>query len=100
VSNLAMAAVAAYLFRVVHTDFAYSFLINFIEINVYLFVFNLVPIPPLDGSHVLFALLPGDTWQLQAQLSRYGFLLLMVLVFFVPSFLAVPASAIMRMLML
>jgi len=100
VSNLVMAAVAAYLFRVVHTDFAYSFLINFIEINVYLFVFNLVPIPPLDGSHVLFALLPGDTWQLQAQLSRYGFLLLMVLVFFVPSFLAVPASAIMRMLML
>jgi Zn-dependent protease len=100
VSNLVMAALAAFFLKTVNTDFALSFLFNFIEINVYLFVFNLIPIPPLDGSHVLFALLPGDNWQLQVQLSRYGFVILMVLVFFVPSFLLVPANAIMRMLLL
>jgi len=99
VSNLVLAAVAAFALKAVNTTFAFEYLINFISINVYLFVFNLIPIPPLDGSHVLFALLPGDSRGLQMQLSRYGFLILMLLIFFVPGLLEVPAQAIMGMLL-
>jgi Zn-dependent protease len=54
-------------------------------------VFNLIPIPPLDGSHVLFALLPGDHWQLRAQLSQYGFLILLVVIWAAPQIIRVPA---------
>ena len=51
-----------------------------IQINVVLGIFNLIPIPPLDGSKILAALLPGrQNWLYQ--LETYGAILLIVLVF-------------------
>jgi Zn-dependent protease len=49
-------------------------------INLVLAVFNCIPIPPLDGSHLLAAMLPPRAAFQYAQLSRYGMLLLFVLV--------------------
>ncbi len=47
-------------------------------------VFNLFPIPPLDGSKVLFAFLPPQVaWRWRPILEQYGFILLL-LVFFLP----------------
>jgi Zn-dependent protease len=100
-SNLLLAVLGAVLLRVgaiSESEFMLNFLFFFIQINVLLFVFNLIPIPPLDGSHVLFALLPGDNLQLQMQLSRYGFLLLMAVIFLAPSVIRGPAGAITRFL--
>ena len=48
-------------------------------INLVLAVFNLIPIPPLDGSHVVAALLPPQAHYHYAQLERYGMLLLFAL---------------------
>jgi len=48
-------------------------------VNLVLAVFNLIPIPPLDGSHVVGALLPPRLHWQWVQLERYGFLLLFVL---------------------
>jgi Zn-dependent protease len=48
-------------------------------INLVLAVFNLIPIPPLDGSHVIGALLPPRAAYQYAQLERYGMLLLFAL---------------------
>lgn len=98
-SNLLLAIIGALLVRFVQTDLMFSFLLNFIQINVLLFVFNLIPIPPLDGSHILFALLPGNNINLQMQLGRYGFLLLMAVIFFAPGVIRVPAAAILQMLL-
>jgi Zn-dependent protease len=56
----------------------------FILINIVLMIFNLLPIPPLDGSKVLFAFLPPrQAWQWRPMLEQYGFILLLIL-FFVP----------------
>ena len=57
---------------------------TFVWINLVLMIFNLFPIPPLDGSKVLFAFLPPRTvWQWRPILEQYGFILL-ILVFFIP----------------
>jgi Zn-dependent protease len=54
----------------------------FVLINLLLMVFNLIPIPPLDGSGVLFAFLPPQTaWQLRPILAQYGLLFLLLLIF-------------------
>ncbi len=52
---------------------------RFLLINVLLGVFNLIPIPPLDGSAILANLLPGRLRRAYAQIGRYGFVLLMLL---------------------
>ncbi|MDQ3248674.1 MAG: site-2 protease family protein [Chloroflexota bacterium] len=100
VSNLLLAIVGLLLLRfdLPLGVFAIDFLGRFIGINVALFVFNLIPIPPLDGSHILFALLPGDTFQLRAQLSQYGFLLLFAVIFLVPGLINGPIQAVLGVL--
>lgn len=50
--------------------------------NVLLGVFNLVPIPPLDGSKVLFAVLPDSLHQMRVFLERNGFFILLIFIFF------------------
>lgn len=51
-------------------------------INVLLAIFNLVPIPPLDGSKVLFAFLPPQLNNVRDFLNRFGFPLLLLFIFF------------------
>lgn len=65
-----------------------GFINDFISIIVYanilLAVFNLVPIPPLDGSKLLYALLPDtqNMMQFKVNLERYGFMILLFFIFF------------------
>jgi len=93
-SNLALAAVCAIGFRILWAngiDPDNTSAINMLQLvfatgialNVILLVFNLIPIPPLDGSHVLFDVLDPRTSQaLRGMMNQYGILLLVVLVFF------------------
>jgi Zn-dependent protease len=101
VSNLLLAIIGALLLRLdlVGPGIGLQFFAIFVQINVLLFVFNLIPIPPLDGSHILFALLPGDTFNLRMQLSQWGFLLLFVVIFFFDGIITVPARFLLNMLL-
>ncbi|MBD3182461.1 site-2 protease family protein [Candidatus Poribacteria bacterium] len=51
-------------------------------INIILLVFNMIPIPPLDGSRVVEGLLPDKYAEEYSKIGRYGFLILMGLMFF------------------
>jgi Zn-dependent protease len=89
-SNLVLAALGAIPFRlliaadVAVPDVVINVLFYFVVINVALMLFNLVPIPPLDGSKVMFSMMsPRRVWQWRPTLEQYGFLLL-IFVAFVP----------------
>jgi len=67
-------------------------------INLILAFFNLIPIPPLDGSHVLFHLLPSDLAVKYRAFGRYGILVLVGMLFFFPKAFEVllwPVTALM-----
>lgn len=50
-----------------------------ITLNITLGIFNLIPIPPLDGNHVLTAILPGPMTKFNAVIGRYGMVILLAL---------------------
>lgn len=54
-----------------------------VAINLLLMVFNLMPIPPLDGSRLLFALFPEKLYRYRNFFERYGFVLVILFIFFV-----------------
>ncbi len=64
--------------------FLYLNLFNFILINVFLALFNLLPIPPFDGSHIMEGLLPDNAARKYGELRKYGFLLVIILIVVVP----------------
>jgi Zn-dependent protease len=51
-------------------------------INLSLAIFNLVPIPPLDGSKILFSLFPLNALRYRETIEKYSFVLIIILVFF------------------
>ena len=62
-----------------------------ILVNVMLGLFNLLPIPPLDGSKVLFDLLPAGQTEIRNTLEKYGFVILIAIIFFGITFLGAVA---------
>lgn len=81
VSNLILATVASLIaHRVQPGSGLFHFLVVFMQLNVGLFVFNLVPIPPLDGSRVLYAFLPESAQRVMDQIEPYGFFVIFGLV--------------------
>ncbi len=86
-SNLILAAAAAiplrYLLASESLDLPIlvQVLAIFIRINLLLMVFNLIPIPPLDGSKVMFAFMDRRTeYQVRPVLEQYGLVILIVLI--------------------
>jgi Zn-dependent protease len=65
-----------------------AFVISVIAVNLVLAIFNLMPIPPLDGSKILFAFLPFSmAVRLRNMIEPYGFIAIIIFVFFFWQFL-------------
>jgi Zn-dependent protease len=75
----------------------------FVEINVFLFIFNLLPVPPLDGWRVLLGLVPPrNAWELRRIESQYGQYIPLVFIVFIlflgPKIIGPIATPILRLL--
>lgn len=84
-SNFLLAWVLAVIYRTL--PFSYegavaSILSYAIWINLSLGVFNLIPIPPLDGSHILEFFIPPHQLEWMYRLQQYGFILLLFIIMF------------------
>jgi len=100
-SNLLVAIIFAVISRLLlaqglteFTGTLYVLVTVIVKVNISLAIFNLLPIPPLDGAGVLFSVLPRGTEQIQQFLNKYGIYILIALVFSGLNFL----SPIMRVL--
>lgn len=88
-SNFILALLIALVFALIPATIASSWSLDFINlirilisVNVALGIFNLLPIPPLDGSKVLFALLPPGKNEIRTFLERYSLIIFFFLIFF------------------
>jgi Zn-dependent protease len=79
-SNLALAVCFAFLLRLGFANVGLVKLAYYgVSINIFLALFNLIPIPPLDGSHLLAAVLPRDLNRVYRHLEPVGFILILIL---------------------
>lgn len=81
-SNIILALLFAIAYRLFPSPDLFLYFYSFIFTNLALAFFNLLPIPPLDGSQVFLNLLsPDQSHQWRQALSRYGYLILFLLLF-------------------
>jgi Zn-dependent protease len=99
-SNFVLALLSAVVLRLVIYqgvgEFTFLLLQRMVELNIVLGVFNLVPIPPLDGSRLLSIFLPQKHQGIVYFLDQYGIFILLALLIFAPGLLTPFFNAIIR----
>jgi Zn-dependent protease len=84
-SNIGIAIVFGLIVRFGYGSIPDSFIIPALQVvivNLSLAIFNLIPIPPLDGSKIVFGLLPFRFSQIRWQLERYSMILVFIIILF------------------
>ena len=88
-TNIALAGIAALVLKAIPlAELGTLFFTSVIITNLALAVFNLIPVPPLDGHHVLFALIPEQFNHIKNFLRQYSFIILIIFVMYGWKFIA------------
>ncbi len=100
-SNIALAICFGLLIRFATGLFpvgAITIFAMIVLVNISLAIFNLIPIPPLDGSKILFAFLPLHLSHVREMLERYGFVLVIIFVITLSHFLVPAVSGLFHLI--
>jgi len=81
-SNISLALLAGGLARLVSSPAFFSALASACLINLGLAFFNLIPLPPLDGSHIILNIFPHKRWDIETFFRKYGLILFALFLFF------------------
>ena len=92
-SNLIIATIFGLIIRFTATSGLLSIQLlsifaSIVIINIALAVFNLIPIPPLDGSKILFSFFPNSRFVFTQMAATYGFLVIILIVYFLPNLIS------------
>lgn len=80
-TNFILAIIAVIIMKYIRlSDFVFELFMNIFWFNIVLGVFNLIPIPPLDGSKLLFSFLPPKYEYYLIKYEKYGYILLLLLI--------------------
>ena len=80
-TNFILAIIAVIVMKHIRlSDFVFELFMNIFWFNIILGVFNLIPIPPLDGSKLLFSFLPPKYEYYLIKYEKYGYILLLLLI--------------------
>lgn len=80
-TNFILAIIAVIIMKYIRlSDFVFEIFMNIFWFNIVLGVFNLIPIPPLDGSKLLFSFLPLKYEYYLIKYEKYGYILLLLLI--------------------
>ena len=105
-----LVAIVATLILGVYMNFAYgvlpsalnivlsSMIFSILRLNIFLGLFNLIPVPPLDGFSLLRDLSPNTFYKFQEKFYQYQMLIMLFLLYFGGRIIAVPANAIVNVL--
>lgn len=75
----------------------FVFLIMILNVNVSLAIFNFLPVPPLDGSKILYGILPDSAYPVIEFLEKYSFVLFIAILLFGGRFVGPPISALLKL---
>jgi Zn-dependent protease len=92
-TNLVLAGLAAIVFHLAGPNLSgifYNSLVIFTEVNVAFFIFNMIPIPPLDGSRLLYAFAPEPLQEIMQQIEAAGFLTIIFIFVIIINFASGP----------
>lgn len=82
-TNLILAALGGLVFRsgLITSNTSSDFIVIFTLVNVALFVFNMIPFPPLDGSRLLYAFAPEPVQRVMQTIESFGLAAIFILIF-------------------
>ncbi len=80
ITNFVLALIGSIIIKIFGSDMPNItiYLLLFVEINILFFIFNLIPIPPLDGSRVLYAFAPDSLQKIMRRIESFGFISILI----------------------